>query len=34
LGQLFRIAFNAFWITHAQSITHEKRCVTILCRNQ
>jgi hypothetical protein len=34
LCQLFCIAFNAFWITHAQSIAHESGRVTILYRLQ
>jgi len=32
--KLFRIAFDAFRITHAQSLPPGHRCVTILCRNQ
>jgi hypothetical protein len=34
LCQLFRIAFNAFWITHAQRVAHETGRVTILCSTQ
>lgn len=32
--QLFKIAFDAFWITHAQILARRTECVTILCENQ
>jgi hypothetical protein len=32
--QLFKIAFDAFWITHAQIVTQRYKRVTILCECQ
>lgn len=29
--QIFKVAFNAFWITHAQKLAQKPNCVTILC---
>ena len=32
--QLFKITFNAFWITHAQTLARRTERVTILCERQ
>jgi len=32
--QIIKVAFNAFWVTHAQKLARKPQHVTILCDTQ